>query len=346
MFLNGSHGSLQKVIRCALRPMIHLPHQPLQAMSTDTILVIGSSGQIGTELVVELRRRFGSSNVVASDIKGAAQEVMEGGPFEQLDVLDRSRLDDIVAKHGVTQVYLLAALLSATAEAKVMSAWKLNMEGLFNVLELAREGRIRKVYWPSSIAVFGPNTPKVKTPQFTVTEPSTVYGVSKLAGERWCEYYHNRWGVDVRGLRYPGLIGYKSEPGGGTTDYAVDIFHKALAHGEYTCYLTPHQRLPMMYMPDAIKATIGIMDAPADKVRIRSSYNLSAIDFTPYELGNEIQQHIPNFKLHYAPDHREQYAASWPDSIDDTVARTDWGWQHDYGLKEMVADMLANLRKG
>lgn len=314
-------------------------------MAQDKILVIGSSGQIGTELVLALRKAHGPVNVVASDIKGSSPEVMEGGPFEQLDVLDRSRLEEVLAKHKVNQVYLLAALLSATAEAKIFSAWRLNMEGLFNVLELAREGKLKKVYWPSSIAVFGPNTPKIRTPQFTITEPSTVYGVSKLAGERWCEYYHARWGVDVRGLRYPGLIGYASEPGGGTTDYAVEIFHKALAEGKYTCYLTPHQRLPMMYMPDAIRATLEIMDAPAQNIKIRSSYNLSGIDFTPFELTNAIQAHLPNFVTAYAPDHREQYAASWPDSIDDSHARADWGWKHRFGLSEMVADMLAHLKK-
>ena len=314
-------------------------------MAQEKILVIGSSGQIGTELVLALRKVHGASNVVASDIKGSTPEVMEGGPFEQLDVLDRSRLEEVISKHQINQVYLLAALLSATAEAKVFSAWRLNMDGLFNVLELAREGRLSKVYWPSSIAVFGPNTPKSRTPQFTITEPSTVYGVSKLAGERWCEYYHARWGVDVRGLRYPGLIGYASEPGGGTTDYAVDIFHKALAEGKYTCYLTPHQRLPMMYMPDAIRATLEIMEAPSQNIKIRSSYNLSGIDFTPFELTNAIQAHIEGFVTAYAPDHREQYAASWPDSIDDSHARADWGWKHQFGLNEMVADMLAHLKK-
>jgi len=307
------------------------------------ILVIGASGQIGTELVMALRTRFGHQNVVASDIKTAADEVLQSGPFEQLDVLDRERLLQIVKQYNVGQVYLLAALLSATAEQKVMPAWNLNMYGLFYVLELAREGHVDKVYWPSSIAVFGPTTPKLNTPQATIMEPTTVYGISKLAGERWCEYYFNRYGVDVRSLRYPGLIGYKSDPGGGTTDYAVDIFHKA-AHGQpYECFLSENTRLPMMYMPDAIKATIGIMGVEAEKVKIRSSYNLSGFDFTPVELALSIQNHLPEFTVSYKPDFRQAIADSWPSSIDDSRARDDWGWKNDYSLEMMTADMLQHL---
>ena len=307
------------------------------------ILVIGASGQIGTELVMELRSRYGNSNVVASDLKTASKEVLESGPFEQLDVMDRDRLHQLVIQYNIGEVYLLAALLSATAEQKVMPAWNLNMYGLFYVLELAKEGFIDKVYWPSSIAVFGPNTPKQNTPQSTIMEPSTVYGISKLAGERWCEYYHNRYGVDVRSLRYPGLIGYKSNPGGGTTDYAVDIFHKAVSGQPFECFLSENTRLPMMYMPDAIRATIGIMEAPSDKVKIRSSYNVSGFDFTPAELAEEIQKHISDFSISYKPDFRQAIADGWPGSIDDSSARKDWGWQNEYSLEAMTTDMLSHL---
>ncbi len=305
--------------------------------------MIGASGQIGTELVMELRSRYGNSNVVASDLKTASKEVLESGPFEQLDVMDRDRLHQLVVQYNIGEVYLLAALLSATAEQKVMPAWNLNMYGLFYVLELAKEGFIDKVYWPSSIAVFGPNTPKQNTPQSTIMEPSTVYGISKLAGERWCEYYHNRYGVDVRSLRYPGLIGYKSNPGGGTTDYAVDIFHKAVSGQPFECFLSENTRLPMMYMPDAIRATIGIMEAPSDKVKIRSSYNVSGFDFTPTELAEEIQKHISDFSISYKPDFRQAIADGWPGSIDDSSARADWGWQNEYSLEAMTADMLSHL---
>ncbi|MFM1875972.1 MAG: hypothetical protein RL266_1709 [Bacteroidota bacterium] len=307
------------------------------------ILVIGASGQIGTELVMELRARFGGNNVVASDLKTASKEVLDSGPFEQLDVLDRDRLHQIVVHYNIGQVYLLAALLSATAEQKIMQAWNLNMYGLFYVLELAKEGFIDKVYWPSSIAVFGPTTPKLNTPQSTIMEPSTVYGISKLAGERWCEYYHNRFGVDVRSLRYPGLIGYKSNPGGGTTDYAVDIFHKAVSGQPFECFLSEDTRLPMMYMPDAIKATIGIMEAPSETVKIRSSYNISGFDFTPAELAHEIQRHIPDFTISYKPDFRQAIADGWPSSINDASARADWSWKTEYSLEAMTSDMLHHL---
>ncbi len=307
------------------------------------ILVIGASGQIGTELVMELRSRYGNDNVVASDLKTASAEVLESGPFEQLDVLDRERLNHIVSHYNVGQVYLLAALLSATAEQKVMPAWNLNMYGLFYVLEMAKEGIIDKIYWPSSIAVFGPNTPKLNAPQSTIAEPTTVYGISKLAGERWCEYYFNRYGVDVRSLRYPGLIGYKSNPGGGTTDYAVDIFHKAVSGQPFECFLSEDTRLPMMYMPDAIRATIGIMEVESERVKIRSSYNISGFDFTPAELASCIKARISDFQITYKPDFRQAIADSWPSSLDDSRARADWGWKNDYSLEMMTADMLSHL---
>lgn len=305
--------------------------------------MIGAAGQIGTELVMALRQQHGASNVVACDIKTASDEVKMSGPFEQLDVLDKARLHELVRQYNVSEIYLLAALLSATAEQKVMSAWKLNMDGLFNVLELAREGHISKVYWPSSIAIFGPSTPKVSTPQQTIAEPSTVYGISKLAGERWCEYYFKRFGVDVRSLRYPGLIGYKSAPGGGTTDYAVDIFHKAAQGEPFTCFLHENTRLPMMYMPDAIAATLGIMNVDAEKVKVRSSYNVASLDFTPAELAQSIRNILPDFSIAYAPDHRQAIADSWPGSIDDRVAREDWGWSPQFDLQAMTADMLLHL---
>ena len=307
------------------------------------ILVIGASGQIGTELVMELRKTYGNKNVVACDLKTASDEVLESGPFEQLDVLDRDKLHQIVVKYNVGQVYLLAALLSATAEQKVMQAWNLNMYGLFYVLELAKEGFIDKVYWPSSIAVFGPNTPKSNTPQATITQPVTVYGISKLAGEQWCSYYHQKFGVDVRSLRYPGLIGYKSAPGGGTTDYAVDIFHKAIAGEAFSCFLDKHTRLPMMYMPDAIKATLQLMEANPTKVKLRAGYNVAAFSFTPVELAMEIRKHIPSFEIEYNPDFRQQVAEGWPSSIDDSCARADWGWKNEYSFEVMVKDMLEHL---
>lgn len=307
------------------------------------ILVIGAAGQVGTELVMELRGRYGNDNVVACDIKTASDEIKESGPFEQLDILDRDRLYQLVLQYDVGQVYLLAALLSATAEQKVMPAWNLNMYGLFYVLELAREGHIDKVYWPSSIAVFGPTTPKKETPQSTITEPTSVYGISKLAGERWCAYYHKRYGVDVRSLRYPGLIGHKGHPGGGTTDYAVNIFHKAVSGETFECFLSENTRLPMMHMPDAIRATIGIMEVKSELIQVRSSYNISAFDFTPAELTEEIRKHIPEFKISYKPDFRQELANGWPSSIDDSAARLDWGWRNEYSLEMMTSDMLSHL---
>jgi nucleoside-diphosphate-sugar epimerase len=311
----------------------------------ETILVIGSSGQIGTELVMNLRAKFGASNVIASDLKSAALEVMESGPFETLDVLDRQRLHEIVSKYKVSQIYLLAALLSATAEQQPMFAWKLNMESLFNVLELAREGHIQKIYWPSSIAVFGPTTPRDNTPQYTVIEPSTIYGISKQAGERWCEWYFKKHGVDTRSLRYPGLIGWKSAPGGGTTDYAVHIFHEALKNNRYTSFLSENTTLPMMYMPDAIRATLEIMEAPANQINIRGGYNVAGMSFSPAEIAAEIRKHQPGFEMSYSPDFRQQIANSWPKSIDDTEARNDWKWSPEFDLPKMVTDMFINLKE-
>lgn len=310
---------------------------------TKKILVIGASGQIGTELVEGLRDRFGAEDVVASDIK--EPQAKQTGPFALVNAMDRRGIERVIDKHGITEVYLLAALLSATAEKDPAFAWKLNMESLLIILELAREGRLKKVYWPSSIAVFGPTTPKDMTPQHTITEPSTVYGISKLAGEGWCAYYHKRYGVDVRSIRYPGLIGWKSAPGGGTTDYAVHIFHEAIKHGAYTSFLGPDSTLPMMYMPDAIRATIDLMEAPSEQVKERGSYNLAGISFSPEEIAAEVARHIPGFKMSYAPDERQAYADSWPRSIDDSAARKDWGWRPGFDLKTMVDDMMAHLRK-
>lgn len=309
---------------------------------SETILVIGSSGQIGTELVEELRKMYGNDNVVASDIKMPQQE--QSGPFEIVDILNKEQLLAIVKKYQVTQVYLLAALLSATAEKNPEFGWQLNMDSLFNVLNLAKEGIIKKVYWPSSIAVFGPTTPRVNTPQLTIMEPTTVYGISKQAGERWCEYYFNKYNVDVRSIRYPGLIGYKSLPGGGTTDYAVDIYHQALKTGNFSCFLSENTYLPMMYMPDAIRATIELMHAKAEDVKIRSSYNLGGISFSPKEIAAEIKKHLPNFEISYNIDERQKIADSWPQSIEDVAAQEDWGWRHQYDLNAMTIDMLKHLK--
>lgn len=310
-------------------------------MATDKILIVGSQGQIGLELTQELRAIYGNDNVIASDVKAPEQS---NGPFETLDVMDKNRLDVIFKKHNVTQVYLLAALLSATAEKNPRFAWDLNMEGLFNVLNAAKEGVLKKVYWPSSIAVFGPTTPKKNTPQYTVMEPNTIYGISKQAGERYCEYYHQKYGVDVRSIRYPGLIGYKSAPGGGTTDYAVHIYHEALKNKKYECFLSADTELPMMYMPDALKATINLMEAPAEQVKIRSSYNVAGMSFNPEEIAAEIRKHIPEFTISYNPDFRQAIANSWPQSIDDTQAREHWGWKPQYDLAGMTKDMLENLK--
>lgn len=305
------------------------------------ILIIGAGGQIGIELAQELSLLYGSSNVIAADLKPIP--ALENNPFEKLDVLDKDALLNVIKKHDIAHVYLLAALLSATGEQNPMFAWKLNMEGLFNVLDLAREKHISRVYWPSSIAVFGPTTPREQTPQYTVMEPSTVYGISKQAGERWCEWYYHKHGVDVRSLRYPGLIGWKSAPGGGTTDYAVHIFHEALQHRQYECFLSENTALPMMHMEDAIRATIEIMHAPAEQIRIRGSYNLGGISFTPNDISAEIKKHLPDFNISYKPDFRQAIADSWPKSIDDSEARKDWGWTPKYDLKGLVDNMLKNL---
>jgi len=307
------------------------------------ILVIGSSGQIGTELVEELRILYGNENVIASDIR--VPQVNQTGPFEILDILNKVQLLEIVEKYNIKEVYLLAALLSATAEKNPAFGWDLNMNSLFNVLDLAKEKIIDKIFWPSSIAVFGPTTPKGNTPQYTVMEPSTVYGISKQAGERWCEYYHTQYGVDVRSIRYPGLIGYKSKPGGGTTDYAVDIFHQALLNKKYECFLEKNTMLPMMYMPDAIKATINIMKVNDADIKIRSSYNIAGMSFSPNEIATEIKKIIPDFEISYAPDYRQKIANSWPNSINDDAAKNDWGWFPEFDLKILTKNMLENLEE-
>lgn len=308
------------------------------------VLIIGAGGQIGTELTETLRKRYGGENVIATDIR-ENPKLSATGTFELLDVLDRERVFHLVQSHGITHIFHLAALLSATGEERPELAWRLNMEGLINVLDAVRDLKVRKLFWPSSIAVFGPTTPRVNTPQDTVMDPNTVYGISKLAGERWCAYYHKRWGVDVRSLRYPGLIGYKSLPGGGTTDYAVDIFHKALKDGRFTCFLKPDAALPMMYMPDAIRATLEIMEAPIESIKIRSSYNIAGISFSPAEIAAEIQRTLPNFTIDYEPDFRQQIAESWPASIDDSAAQADWNWKLDYDLSAMCKDMLKQISK-
>jgi len=314
-------------------------------INKDTILLIGASGQIGTDLTMSLRAIYGASHVVASDIKSASREVMESGLFEQLDIMDPVRLNEIVLKYKVTQVYLLAALLSATAEKNIELGWALNMRSLSHVLDLARHGKVKKVYWPSSIAVFGPTTPSVNTPQHTIMDPNTVYGISKQAGERWCEYYHQKFGVDVRSIRYPGLISWKAKPGGGTTDYAVHIFHEALKYGRYESFLSETTSLPMMYMPDAIRATLELMEAPADSIKIRSSYNVAGTSFNPAEIAAVVKQYIPHFEITYKTDERQAIANSWPQSINDSLAREHWNWKHEYDLGNMAEDMMLNLKK-
>ncbi|TVR15665.1 MAG: NAD-dependent epimerase/dehydratase family protein [Balneolaceae bacterium] len=306
------------------------------------ILITGACGQLGSELTEELRKRHGNDQVIASDIS-EPKPSLSSGPFEHLDVLDRDRIEEIVDKHNIGTVYHLAALLSATAEKNIHFAWKLNMDGLLNTLNTAREKSLNRIFWPSSIAVFGPDAQKVKTPQTAACNPTTVYGISKLAGEQWCAYYHNKFGVDVRSLRYPGLIGYKSMPGGGTTDYAVDIYHRALEGETFHCFLEKESALPMMYMADAVKATIDLMEAPSENISIRTSYNVSAISFSPEEIAAAISRQLDGFEITYTPDHRQTIADSWPDSIDDTPARTDWGWEPLFDLESMTDDMLKNL---
>ncbi len=307
------------------------------------ILIVGACGQIGTELTLALRSLYGKDRVIASDIRHGGSELMDSGPFETLDATDPNAVEEVVVHHGVDEIYLMAAMLSATAEKFPDRAWNLNMNSLFHILRLARERKISKVFWPSSIAVFGRTTPREQTPQTTIMEPGTVYGISKQAGERWCEYYSRKFGVDVRSLRYPGLISWKTEPGGGTTDYAVEIFHEALRHDAYTCYLREDTRLPMMYMDDAIRATIELMQADAESVRVRSSYNLSSMSFTPAELAQAIRVHQPDFKMSYAPDFRQEIAETWPGSIDDSEAKADWGWKPEFNLERTTAVMLEKL---
>ncbi len=311
-------------------------------MKQQKILIIGASGQLGSELTQGLWNLYGIENVIATDIKDP-EGILTKGNFEILDVLKQKNLFEFIEKNSITQIYHLAALLSATGEKNPKFAWHLNMDGLIHVLDAAVEYKIEKVYWPSSIAVFGPNTPMDMTPQDTTMDPTTIYGISKQAGERWCDWYFRNKGVDVRSLRYPGLIGYKSKPGGGTTDYAVDIFFKALQDKKFECFLNADTYLPMMYMDDAVKATLDLMEAPKDQIKIRSSYNVSAMSFSPQEIAAEIKKHIPDFEITYNPDFRQGIADSWPNSIDDSKARADWGWENKFGLKEMTEDILRNL---
>ncbi|MEO0581098.1 MAG: NAD-dependent epimerase/dehydratase family protein [Bacteroidota bacterium] len=311
----------------------HIPHN---------ILVIGALGQIGSDLTAALRARFGKNHIVAADIR---EPVQKEGPFVLLDVTDKEAIIDVVQQHAIKEIYHLAAILSAKGEQHPQLAWEINMKGLLNILDIAREYPVEKVFWPSSIAVFGPNSPKVHTPQYCVTDPTTVYGISKLAGERWCEYYFEKYGVDVRSIRYPGLISYKGAPGGGTTDYAVDIYHHAVKGEAYTGFLSEETALPMMYMPDAIRATIELMRAPAENIQIRSSYNLAGMSFSPAEVYASIRHHVPSFQVDFEPDFRQQIADSWPSSIDDSQATKDWGWEMAYGLEQMTIEMLARLRE-
>lgn len=309
------------------------------------ILIIGACGQIGTELTHKLREIYGVENVIASDIRKLNNEVVNSGIFEVVNALDFNQIEHLVEIHHITDIYLMAALLSATAEKNPAFAWDLNMNSLFHVLNLAKAKKIKKVFWPSSIAVFGPTTPKENTPQCTIMETTTVYGISKQSGERWCEYYHHIFGVDVRSVRYPGLISWTTAPGGGTTDYAIDIFHKALEDKKYDCFLSSETKMPMMYMDDAIDATIRIMQAPEEQIKIRSSYNLAAMSFSPKEIASEIQKHIPDFTISYSPDFRQKIADSWPASVDDSEARKDWDWHHEFNLESMTEDMLEHLRE-
>lgn len=304
-------------------------------------LVIGAGGQIGTELVAALANANGASNVVAADL-GPDRQSHET-LYESLDVLDMNKLRETVIKHRIDHVYQLAALLSATGEKEPLRAWNLNMAGLLNVLELAREGLVKRLFWPSSIAAFGPNTPPVNTPQFTVMDPTTIYGVSKQAGERLCEYYHSRFGVDVRSIRYPGIISYKAPPGGGTTDYAISIFHSAKRGEIYRCFLKADTTLPMIFMDDAIRATMELMHAPDAAVQIRSSYNVAGTSFSPAEIADAIASRVPGFRIEYVPDFRQQIAQSWPQSLDDTHARCHWSWKPRFSLQDMVDEMLTNV---
>lgn len=313
--------------------------------ATERILVVGASGQIGVELTLTLRKMYGSENVIASDLRSEHPLIRGTGPYVSLDVMNKEMLHVLVIRHGITQIYLLAAILSATGEKNPGLAWHINMQSLINVLEVAKEENLHKVYWPSSIAVFGAGAPRENTPQHTVIEPETVYGITKFAGERWCEYYYRHYQVDVRSLRYPGLISYKSSPGGGTTDYAIEMLQEALEYGRYRCYIAADTYLPMMYMPDAIRATVELMESDARHISLHTSYNIAAVSFSPKEIAAEIKTHIPSFTVTYAPDYRQKIAQSWPASIDDSLARRDWKWKAEYDLPMMTADMLSHLRK-
>lgn len=315
-----------------------------QLKMSDTILILGACGQIGTELTQKLRSIYGKDNVIASDIREGNAEMMSAGPFEIIDATNQEQILGVIQKYKVNQVYLMAAMLSATAEKYPLKGWDLNMTSLLAVLELAKEKHIEKVYWPSSMAAFGPTSPKMNTPQQTIMEPSTVYGISKVAGEHWCNYYHDKYGVDVRSIRYPGIISWKTLPGGGTTDYAVDIYFDALEKGTFECFLSENTRLPMMYMDDAINATIQLMQADAEKIKTRTSYNLAAISFTPKEIATEIKKYIPDFTITYNPDFRQAIADSWPQVIDDSAARKDWGWRHQFDLASMTKDIITSLQ--
>jgi len=313
-------------------------------MKKDKILIVGAGGQIGVELTLALRNLFDTDNVIASDIREAHPLLKDAGPYVQLNALDAAATLEVIKKEGITQVYLLAALLSATGEKDPAKAWDINMRSLLQLLDMGVQEKLHKIYWPSSIAVFGPTTPMDNTPQATIIEPRTVYGISKYAGELWCQYYYQRWGLDVRSLRYPGLISWKSEPGGGTTDYAVEIYHEALKHQRYTCFLSENTYLPMMYMDDAIRGTIELMEAPTEMIKTRMAYNLSAMSFSPREIAAAIQQHIPEFTIDYKPDFRQQIADGWPKSIDATAAAEHWGWKPAFDLNSMTDDMLRNLK--
>jgi len=308
-------------------------------------MVIGAAGQIGSELTIALRDHYGAANVFATDIRNAPQDVIESGPFQILNVMDEKNLIDYVHNNKIDQIYHLAAILSGNAEKDPKRSWDVNMTSLMNILNLCRDAGIKKLFWPSSIAVFGPSTPNRNTPQVTVTEPTTVYGISKLAGERWCEYYFKRYNVDVRSIRYPGLISYKTEAGGGTTDYAVEIFYEAIKHKKYSCFLSEKTTLPMMFMADAIRGTIDLMEADAAKLTVRSSYNMSSISFNPGEISSEIKKHIPEFQISYHPDFRQAIADSWPQSIDDSTAKKDWNWSYEYDLAKMTDVMLEEIGK-
>lgn len=314
-------------------------------MKSEKILILGACGQIGVELTLALRKTYGDSNVLATDIRDEHELLAGTGPYQVLDALDGEAITETIKKNSITQVYLLAALLSATGEKAPKRAWDINMQSLLQVLDISVEQKLNKLYWPSSIAIFGSTTPKENTLQKTIVEPETVYGISKYAGELWCQYYHKRWGLDVRSLRYPGLISWKSEPGGGTTDYAVDIFYEALKHGKYNCFLQEDTYLPMMYMDDAIRGTIELMEAPAEQIKSRMAYNFSAMSFSPQELAAVIKAKMPEFEISYAPDFRQQIANGWPQSIDDTDARDHWGWKHAYDVERMATDMLHNLKR-